>query len=332
MKKPLVILGLCCALPLLLVLLFSGAVFFEDSGEGKPVAETEETGKTGTGVGDRAPDFSVEDTDGKRIALDDLRGKVVVLTSTASWCPTCIIEAQEFAPVYREFSGGDVLFLSVSIDPTDNDEKLVQFQKDYDTPWAYTHPGRRGVRDLIVAYELTRFEITYVIDRGGVIRFKDRAITSRDKLRAVLAEVAKGEAQPELGTAYEDQGQQHIPDGASHPAYNSNPPTSGWHYERPAPWGIYETELLDEQLVHNLEHGGIWISHKAFISREDIDALRALGREYSSKVIVTVREENAAQIAVAAWGRFMELESFDRDLIVQFIERYKNQGPEFIPD
>src|SRR3989344_5078 len=49
--------------------------------------------------------------------------------------------------------------------------------------------------------------------------------------------------------------------GASHEAYNSNPPTSGPHYEQPSRWGVSQAELPDEQLIHNLEHGGIWISY-----------------------------------------------------------------------
>lgn len=49
-----------------------------------------------------------------------------------------------------------------------------------------------------------------------------------------------------------DQGRNHINVGASHSVYNSNPPTSGWHYENPAGKGIYKKELPDEQLIHNL--------------------------------------------------------------------------------
>lgn len=66
---------------------------------------------------------------------------------------------------------------------------------------------------------------------------------------------------PLPGTAYQIQGREHISVGASHLPYNSSPPTSGPHYGNPAPWGIYDHELPDEQLVHNLEHGGIWISY-----------------------------------------------------------------------
>lgn len=40
-------------------------------------------------VGDMAPDFKMELTDGSRITLSSLRGKVVMLQFTASWCGVC---------------------------------------------------------------------------------------------------------------------------------------------------------------------------------------------------------------------------------------------------
>jgi len=36
------------------------------------------------------------------------------------------------------------------------------------------------------------------------------------------------------------QGQQHITPGQTHPAYNSDPPTSGWHSDTPLASGFHE--------------------------------------------------------------------------------------------
>jgi len=129
-----------------------------------------------------------------------------------------------------------------------------------------------------------------------------------------------------------DQGRDHVLPGAPHPPYNSNPPTSGWHYAATATWGFHNTELPDELVVHNLEHGGIWISYKDTEDTEVVDGLVALAREYRTKVIVTHRPRNDSRIAVAAWGRLMKLDRFDRTAIVDFINRFKNKGPEFVPD
>ena len=67
---------------------------------------------------------------------------------------------------------------------------------------------------------------------------------------------------PAVGESFPILTSTHIKVDATHLPYNSNPPTSGDHYAQPADWGVYQNELPDEQLVHNLEHGGIWISYK----------------------------------------------------------------------
>ena len=52
----------------------------------------------------------------------------------------------------------------------------------------------------------------------------------------------------------------HISEGTT-VEYNTVPPTSGDHYARWAECGFEEFELVDERIVHNLEHGNIVISY-----------------------------------------------------------------------
>jgi peroxiredoxin len=140
----------------------------------------------GTRVGNRAPDFTIRAVGGQTIRLSDFIGKKpLVITSTATWCATCIYEAEQFAPVYREVRDR-AEFLTVSIDPSDDALAIESFRANLDTPWFYAQAQAPGVPELIRAYELNRFEITYVIDRDGIIRFTDRTITSSATLRAAL--------------------------------------------------------------------------------------------------------------------------------------------------
>lgn len=149
---------------------------------------------------------------------------------------------------------------------------------------------------------------------------------------AVISWAVWAANRPKPGIAIPDQGRDHIQVGQSHPPYDSNPPTSGWHYDSPADWGFYTTELPDETLVHNLEHGGIWISYKDRNDTEVIDKLVALSRLYPKKVIITLRTKDDSRIAVAAWDRLMRLDHYDEKQILAFIKAFINKGPEFVPD
>ncbi|MEP6998215.1 MAG: DUF3105 domain-containing protein [Betaproteobacteria bacterium] len=144
---------------------------------------------------------------------------------------------------------------------------------------------------------------------------------------AVTALIWLTSPREELGQPIADQGREHIAVGATHLPYNSNPPTSGPHYVEPASWGIYQSELPDETLVHNLEHGGIWISYS------DIDPatkqrIEMLAKEHPNKMIVTPRSEDDAKIVLASWRRLLKLERFDEDTVMSFIKANKNRSPE----
>ena len=133
-----------------------------------------------------------------------------------------------------------------------------------------------------------------------------------------------GEAIPELS-------RDHIPVGSPRPQYNSNPPTSGPHYPESAAWGVYDKTLPDEQLLHNLEHGGIWISYKDAGDKDLADQLKSLASKYTLKVIMEPRPADDSRIAVAAWGRLLKLDHFDKQQIRDFINAYINRGPEDVP-
>ncbi|MBI2355878.1 MAG: DUF3105 domain-containing protein [Candidatus Doudnabacteria bacterium] len=132
---------------------------------------------------------------------------------------------------------------------------------------------------------------------------------------------------PQKGQAVELQPAAHIAVGAAHDPYNSNPPTSGPHYAEPANWGVYQQVLPDEQVIHNLEHGGIWISYKD-IDSQTKDELETIGRQYYGAVVVSPRPHDDAKISLASWGRLEKLDSFNRDEIINFIKANKNKSPE----
>ncbi len=131
------------------------------------------------------------------------------------------------------------------------------------------------------------------------------------------------------GQSFENIGQEHLTQGSfEHPPYNSNPPTSGSHWPQPANWGVYQATQADEQLVHNLEHGGIWISYKPDqVDQDTINRLNDFANRYPL-IIVEPRPANDAKISLAAWTRLLNLDSFDERSILEFIEAFHNEGPE----
>src|SRR3989338_8824047 len=143
--------------------------------------------------------------------------------------------------------------------------------------------------------------------------------------------------QKELSQDYSRQvayeGDTHVAEGTD-VTHQSNPPTSGNHWPVPLTDGVYKMEKPDEAVVHSLEHGRVWISYKPSLPANIVEQLENLGT--GQALIVTPRSENETDIALAAWIRLdtFNLNSdrtLDEQRVKDFIKRYKNKGPEFIP-
>lgn len=141
----------------------------------------------------------------------------------------------------------------------------------------------------------------------------------------IVSEAAEN-AQNRPGEAVNIMGKEHIGSGQEGGPYNSNPPTSGPH-AGPAPWGFSVEEIADENAIHNLEHGGIWITYKN-LDEESIASLEKIAQRNSRSVILSPRENNDTNIAVASWGRLMKLDAVDEERINEFIKKNKNRSPE----
>lgn len=63
-----------------------------------------------------APDFVLQDAEGKPHKLSDFRGKIVLLHFWASWCPPCLGEIPNWLDMAEEFKGKPVQLLAVSLD------------------------------------------------------------------------------------------------------------------------------------------------------------------------------------------------------------------------
>ena len=164
----------------------------------------------------------------------------------------------------------------------------------------------------------------------------------------VLIMVAAGVALSRSGANANIAGQQQFPNLVPPPAsphiaqvtsphgpYNSNPPTSGWHYGGgTAPWGVQTQPVADELSVHNLEHGGVVIHYRQGLDQATVDQLTTLTRELQlqSPCIVLVPRPadkmTESPIAVTAWTWLLRLDSFDAGTIRAFFRAHVDQGPE----
>jgi hypothetical protein len=132
--------------------------------------------------------------------------------------------------------------------------------------------------------------------------------------------------------AFPSQGNDHIQPDQSHPPYSTNPPTSGWHWANPQEWGIYTTPQVQEQLVHNLEHGGIVVQYRD-LSSEEIKTLTALviHDRYHRLLAPYPGLPEGTKVALTAWAHLQNCNGINEEALRAFTEAYRDKGPELVP-
>jgi peroxiredoxin Q/BCP len=125
-------------------------------------------------VGQKAPDFSVVSSSGKRLDLKELAGKknVVLYFYPGDFTPICTKETCGLRDMYADLESHDTEVIGVSVDSNQSHEK---FAKKYDVPFALVSDENR---ELAKQYGATSFlrdllgktaRMTFVIDKKGVI-------------------------------------------------------------------------------------------------------------------------------------------------------------------
>jgi hypothetical protein len=153
----------------------------------------------------------------------------------------------------------------------------------------------------------------------------------------VVAGVVTAPAQDGPGRKLPDRGQEHVPQGTKI-TYQEYPPSSGKHWPVWAQWGIYKEAVPEEVFVHNLEHGGIVILYNCPTPCPDM--VRQLEETYVAlpkskfghvKVVVSPNPRVKGRLALLAWTRIDDLDRFDRDRILRFVQAWQDKGPEDVP-
>ncbi len=108
--------------------------------------------------------------------------------------------------------------------------------------------------------------------------------------------------------------------------YPSTPPVSGVHTQESAACGTHATSLLDENMVHTLEHGAVGILFKPEVPPEQIEDIEAIVNEFDTHVFSAPYAEMDNAITVVAWAHLMRLDEFEEDAIREFIDVFREGG------
>ena len=116
--------------------------------------------------GSAAPDFTLNDINGKPLALSSLRGKWVVLDFWGSWCVWCIKGMPKMKEYYAKYQ--DKLEI-LGVDCNDTVEKWKEAVAKHEIPWLHVYWDKEKGDNPLELYHVDGFPTKIILDPEGCI-------------------------------------------------------------------------------------------------------------------------------------------------------------------
>jgi hypothetical protein len=126
-----------------------------------------------------------------------------------------------------------------------------------------------------------------------------------------------------------DPGRSHV----ANPSYTVDPPAGGDHLSVAARAGQYAPGAVppDGQLVHSLEHGYVDLWYQPSLSADQLAGLESVASQFSVDTLLIPRASLPVPVAATAWHQRLLCQGVNTASLTNFIEAWRNQGPEKIP-
>jgi peroxiredoxin len=129
--------------------------------------------------GSPANDFELENLEGEKTRLSDLRGKVVVANYWATWCGPCVDEMPMFETYAEQYPN----FVMLGIDEEESMDEVKSFLSEMDITYPILLDKNAKVAE---AYKVFMLPSTFFIDEEGMVRYRHYGVMSQEQFTYYL--------------------------------------------------------------------------------------------------------------------------------------------------
>ncbi|MFD4423188.1 DUF3105 domain-containing protein [Agromyces sp. NPDC058484] len=102
--------------------------------------------------------------------------------------------------------------------------------------------------------------------------------------------------------------------------YAQTPPAGGEHNPAWLNCGVYTEPVPNENAVHSLEHGAVWVTYDPDLAAGELEALTS--KLPSTYVVLSPFDGLPSPIVLSAWNSQLQVDSADDERIAAFLEEY----------
>lgn len=173
MKKPLLIVTICCVLPIVIV----GFILLNRNQKEPSAVNT-----TSLAVGSPAPDFTLQTIDGQQFSLAAHKGKPVIIFAMFGGCGECIPVGQTLNQIQKDYAAKGVAVVAIDILNGEPLSTLQQYRDYVKAEFQFVSYDKA----VVETYKLTAPEITYVINKNGNIAYINQSGLSYEQYKQQL--------------------------------------------------------------------------------------------------------------------------------------------------
>jgi len=143
-------------------------------------------------TGKPSPKFSYNDINGKKVSLDDFKGKLVYIDVWATWCGPCLQEIPSLKELKKDYKNQNVEIISISIDVQKDFEKWKKMVANKQLDGTQLFADNDWKSEFVKAYGIDAIPRFLLIDENGNILNADAPRPSSPQIREIFDEHLKG--------------------------------------------------------------------------------------------------------------------------------------------
>nr|WP_262903835.1 TlpA disulfide reductase family protein [Sphingobacterium bovistauri] len=138
--------------------------------------------------GKQAPDFELQDVNGKLVSLSSLKGKVVFMDFWATWCVPCLASMPKTLKLIDKFKdNAEVVFLLINV--SDNMENWKNYLKENSLPGINLYANKEQSKIIRDSFNIPGIPRYILIDKDG--KFIDAKAGNGDNTVRQIANALK---------------------------------------------------------------------------------------------------------------------------------------------